>query len=185
MKTIAIVIAVLLAAGLSAQETNPSKSQVKLTGKEKKEQREIRREQQFRQTLDIVNSQRYVLEADFLSNQYGYRTSAAANLNFIQVDTSDVVIQTGSNVGIGYNGVGGLTAKGSISSLKVTRNEKKKSMTTEMNVSTSIGFYRIVMNISADGKATATLSGNYAGRLVFDGRLVPLDASVTYKGSSY
>jgi len=185
MKTIAIIIAVLfLATGLSAQENNSKKEAAKKEQKERREQREAIMAQQFKETSAMLNSKRFVLEADFLSNQYGYRSIANSNLNFIMVDSTEAVIQTGNNVGIGYNGVGGITAKGNITRWAVTRNEKKKTISVEINVSTSIGFFQVFMNISASGKTTATLSSNWAGKLIYDGRLVPLDDSYAFKGSS-
>lgn len=179
MKTIAIIIAALfITTGLSAQENmqNPDAG--------KKEQRDVLRSKQFDATSALISSKRFTLEADNLSNQYGYRWFVTPNLNFIIVDSAESVIQTGRNVGIGYNGVGGITAKGKIGSWKVRTNEKKKNATVEMNVSTNIGFFSIVMNVSASGKATATVSGNWPGRLIYEGHLVPLDESYAYQGSS-
>lgn len=184
MKTIAIIMALFLATGLSAQENNIKKEAAKKEQKERKEKREAALAEQFNETSAILNSMRFVLEADYLSNQYGYRSMANSNLNFILVDSTEAVIQTGNNVGIGYNGVGGITAKGNITRWVVNKNDKRKTMSVEMNVSTSIGFFQVFMDISVSGKTTATLSSNWAGKLIYDGRLVPLDDSYAFKGSS-
>ena len=185
MKTIAIIITALFATtGLSAQENNPKQLAGETQKNEKKEQRDALLSSQFNETTALVNSMQFTLEADYLSNQYGYRRFVSPTLNFIIVDSATSVIQTGRNVGIGYNGVGGITAKGNISSWKVQTNIKKKNTTVEMNVLTNTGFLNVVMNISATGKTTATLTGNWPGRLVYDGHLVPLDKSLTFQGSS-
>jgi len=185
MKTIAIIIlGLFLTTGISAQE-NKSQSESEKNDKiDKKVQREALRAEKFKETKAIVNNMHFVLEADFLSNQYGYRNYVNSNLNFIMVDSTEAVIQTGRNTGIGYNGVGGLTAKGNITSWKVITNEKKKTMNVEMNVSSAIGFFRVYMNVSAEGHITANLTGNYPGSLIYDGKLVNLERSYAYKGSS-
>lgn len=185
MKTIAIIIAALFATtGLSAQENNPKQLAGETQKNEKKEQRDSLQSSQYKETLALVRSMQFTLEADYLSNQYGYRKFVSPTLNFIIVDSTTSVIQTGKNVGIGYNGVGGITVKGNISSWKVLTNNKKKNMTAEMNVSSNIGFFNVIMNISASGNTNATLTGNWPGRLVYDGHLVPLDKSYAYQGSS-
>lgn len=185
MKTIAIIIlGLLLTTGLSAQENKPQSVSAKTDKTDKKVQREAIRAEKFKETKAIINNMHFVVEADFLSNQYGYRNYVNSNLNFIMVDSTEAVIQTGRNTGLGYNGVGGLTAKGNITSWKVVTNEKKKTMNVEMNVSTVIGFFRVYMNVSAEGHISANLTGNYSGSLTYDGKLVNLDKSYAYKGSS-
>jgi len=185
MKTIAIIIlGMFLATGLSAQENKSEQEAGSNKKTDKKEQREALLAQQFNEAKALVSSMRFVLEADFLSNQYGYRSYVNSNLNFIMVDSTQAVIQTGRNTGIGYNGVGGITAKGNITTWKVTTNEKNKTMNVEMSVSSIIGYFRVLMNVSADGRTTATLTGNYAGSLIYGGKLVPLDQSYAFKGSS-
>jgi hypothetical protein len=58
-------------------------------------------------------------------------------------------------------------------------------MHVHMDVSTSIGYYTIFIDISASGNTTATLTGNRPGRLVFYGRLQPTNETFAYKGSSF
>jgi hypothetical protein len=185
MKTIAFIItALLIATGVSAQDNIQKQDADNSQKIEKKEQREALQSKQLKEISALINSKRFSLEADNLNNQYGYRWFVTPNLNFILVDSSESVIQTGRNVGIGYNGVGGITAKGAIKSWKVQTNEKQKTLTVEWNVSTNIGFFNIVMYVSSSGSATATLSGNWPGRLTYEGHLIPLDDSYAYQGSS-
>jgi len=185
MKTIAtIILGLFLATGISAQENKLQSESGKTDKTDKKIQREALLAEKFKETKAIVNNMHFVLEADFLSNQYGYRNYVNSNLNFIMVDSTEAVIQTGRNTGIGYNGVGGLTAKGNITSWKVITNEKKNTMNVEMNVSTVIGFFRVFMNVSAEGHISANLTGNYPGSLTYDGKLVNLERSYAYKGTS-
>jgi hypothetical protein len=94
------------------------------------------------------------------------------------------IIQTGNNAGIGYNGVGGTTAEGSVRQWKVIKNEKHKSFNISMEITTSIGMYSIYINVTSSGAANARLTGLTPGELNWIGRLVPLKKSRVYKGSA-
>jgi len=54
-----------------------------------------------------------------------------------------------------------------------------------MDVSTSLGYFMISMDIDANGKTTATLSSNRAGKLIYIGNLIPLEESYAFRGSSF
>jgi hypothetical protein len=53
-----------------------------------------------------------------------------------------------------------------------------------MMIMTSIGMYDIFLTVSPDGNASATIGGNWGGKLNYHGRLVPLGVSKVYKGRS-
>lgn len=161
-------------------------------GLSRKEARELRRAEknrvlqiQFDSIAKILESKQFVLEAQFLSNQRGTKIHVLSNLNFIKIDTSATVIQIGSVTGYGYNGVGGVTAEGFISNWKMTRNEKKKSFYIEMSVMTNLGIYDIFMSVYANGNSSAMLSGLRAGKLQYNGQIVPLELSNLFKGRSF
>jgi hypothetical protein len=135
------------------------------------------------QVLDtILHSRSFVLEADYLENQYGVRSPVLSSLNFIMLNSPKAVLQTGSNSYAGYNGVGGVTAEGNISGLKIVRNEKNLTFFLRFSVVTEIGIYDISMTISSDRFARATISGLTRGKLVYDGRIQTLYNSGVYKG---
>ena len=104
-----------------------------------------------------------------------------SSLNFVRVD-SQRVLQTGSNTGMGYNGVGGVTAEGTIGDYKITRDTKNLSCTVSFNLITNLGSFNIFMSVSAGNNARATISGTTSGRLTWDGHLVNLDNSRAFKG---
>lgn len=49
---------------------------------------------------------------------------------------------------------------------------------------TNIGTYDIFMTITADYRATATISGQRHGKLTWEGHLVPISDSRVYKGTT-
>jgi hypothetical protein len=180
MKAIMItMLTFFLASGVSAQDNAKSKKEVK------KIERDSIANREYQLTKNMIDSMNFVLEADYLSNQYGHRIPVTSTLNFIMVDSTHAVLQTGRNSGMGYNGVGGVTAEGSISNWNVKTDKKNKSFFIQMDVMSNIGIYNVFMNVSSSGKATARLSGLWPGQLVWDGYIVPAEETRTYKGRSF
>ncbi len=151
---------------------------------ERKEEKKVQIRKEYEVTQQILNSKQFVLEANWLGNQYGERIPVTSNINFIIVDSTNAVVQVGSNSGLGYNGVGGITADGPVTDWELASNERKNSFHLKMNVMTNLGIYDITMNITADGYATATLRGLRRGQLIYSGIIVPIQESFVYQGNS-
>jgi hypothetical protein len=186
MKSLTLFISAILVSSLIySQELQTIDSTRNPETKTRKELRKEKLEADYLKTKSIIDSLQFVLEADWLSNQWGSRVSVSSSLNFIMVDSSQAIIQTGNNFSMGRNGVGGTTATGNITKFLVTKDDKKKSISIRMDVSTSIGYYNIFMDINASGSATATMSGMTMGRLIYYGKIKPLEASYAFKGRSF
>lgn len=185
MKTkIIIFILFLLTSGVSAQDIATSANGLKTNNQIKKEQKDAAKVLQYQLMGNFLDSMRFVLEADYLSNSQGMRSIVTASLNYILVDSMKGTIQTGSDFGFGRNGVGGATAKGTITSWKLTKNEKRKNFFVKIDFSTDLGFYTVFMDVSPDGRASARLTGIGRGSLTFDGKLKPLKKSRVFRGMS-
>jgi hypothetical protein len=172
----------LLTIGLFFISFSSNAQEIKLTKEEKKEAKRNKQYYDFQVIDTMLQNRSFVLEADFLENQYGYRRTVMSGLNFIMVDSLKAVLQTGSNIGMGTNGVGGATAEGSISSLKITKNEKNLSFFLRFTVVTNIGIYDVSMTVYSNRHARATISGLTPGKLVYTGRIETLYESRVYKG---
>lgn len=185
MKTVFLFVVLIFSTTLlSAQESSATINQDSTVKKSRKEIRRAKMDADYQKTKQMLTSKHFVLEADWLSSQTGPKVPVTANLNFILVDSVEAVIQTGNNFSTGLNGLGGTTATGSINSYELRFNDSKRSLSLKMEVSTSIGHYTIFANITPSGNTTATLGGMRAGKLIYYGQLVPLEASFAYKGSS-
>ncbi len=183
MKTIVIfILSVFLANGLMAQD-NLSEKQLKKQAKKARQDSIDHAEYQL--TKNMIDSMSFVLEAYYLYGRSGVRVPVTSSLNFIKVDSSQTVIQTGRNVGVGSNGVGGVTAEGRITNWKVNKDDKHKSYYVAFDVMTNVGMYSVFMDVTSSGRATARLSGLWPGQLNWDGQLIPLSKSRTYKGHSW
>jgi hypothetical protein len=188
MRTPIIILLALIffpAAYGQTKEAVDSKTQKELQKEEKKRAREAEEAEQAAIVDTMVNIRRFVLEADYLSNQYGSRVVVSSNLNFIIVDSTKGTIQTASISGVGGpNMMGGITADGNITQYELTTLPKKRGYSIRMMIMTSVGMYDIFLTVSTDGSASATLGGNWGGKLNFHGNLVPLALSRVYKGRS-
>jgi hypothetical protein len=154
----------------------------KLTREEKKAAQKDQEYYNYQVLDTMIRNKSFVLEADFLENGYGVRRPVMSSINFIMVDSLKAVLQTGNDSRMGYNGVGGITAEGTISNLKVTKNQKSLSYFLRFTVSTPIGFYDVAMNIYSFDHARAEITGLTAGKLIYDGRIQTLYNSRVYKG---
>lgn len=185
MKNLVVLIPILLCYLYSpAQDSTfvkPTRAEIKA---KKKAEKEAALLDQFHMLDSIIEKRSYVLEADYLSNERGRRIRVNYLLNFVKIDSSEVVLQIGSNHGLGYNGVGGITAKGPIKNYKVDKDEKSKTFYITLSVTTAVGYYDIFINISSYGRANASISGLHYGKVNWDGRIVPIDESNVYEGSS-
>ena len=179
MKRLVIFIGLIISSSILFAQGNDVNSA--LTPKEK---RNAEFEKQFQLTTQMVENKDFVLESDFLEDRYGYRIPVSSNINFVAVDSTEAIIQIGSNFRLGANGVGGVTAKGQITKWELTKDEKTKSFSLRVNVMTAIGIYDIYFSIGGSGDATATITGLSAGRLTFVGQLVPWPESMVYVGRS-
>jgi hypothetical protein len=155
---------------------------LKLSRQELKEVRKAQLTANFYILDSLFNAKSFVLEADYLQDTYGYRIPVVSSLNFVKVDESKGILQTGSNTGVGYNGVGGVTAEGSLGDWKIFKDFKHLSYRVEFTLNTMIGIYDISMTVSANDNATATIRGMGFGKLTWDGHLATVDNSRVFKG---
>ena len=177
MKRLVVFFALIISASIIFAQGNDENAVLT-----KKEKRNAELEKDYQLTKSMLENKDFVLEADYLQDRYGNRVLVNSTINFVSVDSTEAIIQIGSNFRLGPNGVGGVTAKGRIDKWELTNDQKHKAFILRMNVMTIIGIYDLFINISASGRGSATLSGMTAGRLTFDGHLVPWEESSVFVG---
>ncbi|HEX2970607.1 MAG TPA: DUF4251 domain-containing protein [Bacteroidales bacterium] len=155
-----------------------------LTKKEKKEARKAGLYANYKAIDTLIQNRTFVLEAQFLQGRYGDQVPVSSQINFIRVNSSQVTMQTGNNynASIGYNGLGGVTAEGTINNYRVTSDDKKMNHTIFLTTITQIGTYDITLRVGADATATATITGMSSGSLTYRGNLVAPYNSRVFKG---
>ncbi len=175
-----LLMAIIIVVSVNGVHAQTEQDSSKMSRKEK---RALEREHLYLINKDMLENRNFVLESDYLQNRYGYRIPVNSTINFVMVNADEAVIQIGSDYGLGYNGVGGITAKGRITKWELNENEKKKSFDLSMHVMTNIGMYEVNMSVGL-GMATARLTSLSRGNLTFSGDIVALNESVVYEGSS-
>jgi hypothetical protein len=158
--------------------------EIKMSRKERKELRKEEMTANFKILDSLLNSKRFVLEAEYLRNKYGQSVPVFSSLNFIKIDRTHGVIQTGSNVALGYNGVGGVTAEGHIGKWDIKKNPGKLNYTIHFTLLTQIGHYDVFMTINSDNFASATITGLWPGTLTWEGHLETIGNSRIFKGKN-
>ena len=135
----------------------------------------------------MIEYQRFVLEADYISGRSGSRISVNSTINFVIIDSTAATLQLGSPWGLGINGVGGITVNGNVTKYEVIKKENKRGVSYNviLFIMSSRGAYDIQMWVSQSGRADATVRGNYSGQLTYSGKLVPLSQSKIFKGHSF
>ncbi len=169
------------------EESVLSKKEFKQLQKEQKKAEKERQNAELRKvTAAMIENHRFVLEADYLGNGRGYRASVSKLLNFIALDSNQVVLQIGSPFGIGINGVGGATVEGKITKYEAKKKEGKRSTSyfVMLYITSPAGIFNVSMSVSDLGYADATVRGSFSGQIRYSGKLVPLKLSRIYKGQS-
>jgi hypothetical protein len=187
-KTIIILSFCLIALPVFAQvnENPENKSGTKLTKEQKLAERQAKAESVARNVEWMVLNRRFVIEADYISDQTGRRIVVNSLLNFIRIDSSQISIQIAPHTArIGANGLGGITADGTAVKWEMKRfgkNQQLYSITLSAKMIRA-GTYGVMITIGKDGSVQATLSGNDAAKIIFYGKLVSLEESKVYKGT--
>jgi hypothetical protein len=159
------VVLLLLSSGLTAQ--------VKTNKTQAKEDSEAKLEAQFQATVQLVESRRFILEADMTT------------FNFIKIDSASAVLQLGSDAkkSTAYNGEIAATVVGAIdgkvSIWKVTKDDKRKRLTIQLRVTTIEGPYNMFLYVVASGYTEAKFSEGYGPPL--RGYIKPLSQARMYK----
>ncbi|HNR42986.1 MAG TPA: DUF4251 domain-containing protein [Bacteroidales bacterium] len=156
--------------------------EIKLSRQDKKEARKAMLAENYRILDSLITGRKFVLEADFLQNQMGDRIAVASRINFIKINGESGILQTGNDFRTGYNGVGGVTAEGIVSSWKVTRDKRSLTHKVSFNIQTKLGTYNVFLTVNPENRATAEISGSRSGRLTWDGHLLTIDNSKVFKG---
>ena len=185
MKTLIVTLFAALVIGSTVYAQDISNEEWRnMSKKERKEYRMKVRVEQQEKTMQILESRAWVLEAHTIQDRYGSSAPIIPSLNFVGVDGENSTVQLGSSGEIGWNGVGGITVEGTVRQYKLIEGKKAGSganLRIEI-MGVSAGHVSMIINVSADGAATAMLSDTYGEKLTYRGQIVPLSESRVYKG---
>jgi len=183
MKTINSKIAGLFwILGLFFISINGNSQDNKLSRQEHNALRKAQLTANFNILDSLLNAKSFVLEADYLQGKYGDIIPVTSTLNFVKVDSTNGILQTGTTSGIGYNDVGGVTAEGTIGSWKLYKDTGKQTLRVQFSLLTNIGNYDVSLWVTPDNYATARITGLGPGELTWRGHLATVENSRVFKG---
>jgi hypothetical protein len=182
--TVKIVLWSMLIAGISSLTLTVRAQDVKMSKQDRKEARRILMETNFKTLDTLLDRRNFVLEANYLQDNEGRRVVVTPLLNFIRVDTTMGVLQTGASFSSGYNGVGGVTAEGKITNWNLTKDFRNSSYFLRFSLVSNIGNFDISMIINAGNFAQATITSLSYGRFTWVGHLQPVYNSIIFKGQN-
>ena len=137
MKTLLIFLMLIIPAFAFAQEESSTltKKEQRALAKEKRnaeQEEEAKRQQEI--TSLMLEYQRFVLEANYVSDKTGSRVPVNSTINFIIVDSTQATLQLGSPWGMGINGVGGVTVDGNVTRYELNKKENRKGVSYNVTI---------------------------------------------------
>lgn len=172
----------ILVIGVFSVSQNSFSQEKKLNRQEKKEARKAAMTANFDTLNSLLEARSFVLKAYNLENKYGDMVQVSSNTNFILINSTNGILQTAFNSMGGNNGLGGVTAEGTVGSWEVVRNQKNLTFTVKFSLVTNIGIYDVFMTVNSDSRAHAEISGLAPGRLIYKGYLSPVSEARVFKG---
>ena len=174
------VIVFVLLAGVTAGQEN--KDDRKISRSEKKEARQAELNSQKEAMLGLILGRQFVLEASSAQDQYGAKVFLTPMTNFVAVNSENATVQLAFEQIAGWNGIGGITLDGAITSYKVSEGKPGKSIHVQMRVAgAGIASHQFI-TIEPYGDASLEIQGDKGQRVIFNGKILPLDQSSVYKG---
>lgn len=183
MKRIATTVIILLItlAGMAQGQVNLTREERKILKKEQKKQAE---QIMIMNTAKALHVSQYILKADRVRGRGGVMINVNPRINFVSVNGEEVFVQLGSESGMGYNGLGGITLKGRITGSSIEQDEKNGSYYILLNTMGTAGSLTISLNVNVTGEmANAMVTTNWGSRVDFIGHVVPNGRLQVYKGT--
>ena len=181
MRAISIVIIMVLLGGSAIAQSKEERKAAKKAKKEAKVQQE---KELTAILISMVESKKFVLEANMLYDKSGTSYILNSTINFVGVDGVSSTIQLACDQLVGWNGVGGVTIDGKITKMEIKTNDKGIGFTINAIVQNKGGGgVTMVFRITSTGSARVDMNGNFGDRLSFQGNIFSLEKTTVYKGT--
>ncbi len=193
MKKLSYLIGIFIFAGLLfggvtfAQNQNLSKRQKHhLEQLRKKKERTMQREVSREYYTQLLKEKYFVFQGDYLVGQEGNSFILSPDINFMSVNGNNIILQFGFNGAIGWNGVGGITVRGTLQGYQLHAGKKKNnlSMSTNVNLIGPGLPPTITMNVSDDGTAELIVQPAGGGPIIVYGQIVSPKKADIFVGQS-
>lgn len=186
-KLVLFVMVMIFSFGtIVAQTDNPdnakmTKEERMAAKKAKKEEAKRQREENFERFKKYAEDSLWIVEAHTLYNKYNESYPIDPSINFVSMDGKEITVQLSFNNLIGWNGIGGVTLEGKITSYKVSDTNKNVVIKCSA-LGSAMGPVDLLASVNPDGYGRITISGNWGNRITFAGYYKPLEEARVYKG---
>ncbi len=193
MKRLRYLLGVLLVAGLLVAPAVEAQTQT-LTKKEKRHLEQMRRKKEKTKQreaahayyLQLLKKKYFVFQADYLTDTRGNAFILSPDINFMRVSGDSTVLQFGFDNVIGWNGVGGITVRGTLFHYQVQEGKKGSGI----NLRTDVQIIgpglppHLTLYVSDDGTAQLTIVTGTGTQITLFGRVVAPDQAAIFQGVS-
>lgn len=152
---------------------------------ERKKAEESQRASNYEAILELLEDRNFVIEAYQFRDRYGQMVQVNTTTNFIAVRDSVATVQIVFPGSVsGYNGLGGITLDGRLTSLEINEKDPGKGVRFHMRVFGS-GFASADMfvDVGTDGRAILRYNGLQGSRFTLQGYFQSWAGSGLFKGS--
>jgi hypothetical protein len=191
MKRIKYFMGMLVVAGMFS--VTPATAQThSVTQKEKRHLEQMRRKKAKSEKrkvshdyyLQLLQKKYFVFQADYLTDTQGNSFILSPDVNFMSVSGDNVVLQFGFDDVIGWNGVGGITVRGTLFNYRLDQGKKNKGLNvrSDMHIIGPGLPPHINLWVSDDGTAQLTILTGTGDQVTLFGRIMAPEKAYIYKG---
>lgn len=190
-----LLFVTVLALGISGIQAQTPRERAREARKAREEQRKKEKKQKealenvisYDDALQALNARSFVVEANTVQGRSGRMFFVTSNTNFLAVNNGQGTVQIASNSAVnpGPNGLGGITVQGSVSNVKMTKDDKGNVVMT-FGIQGVLISATVTVQLAADSSnAMVTIDPNFSGNLLtMTGTLVPASMSNIFMGST-
>ncbi|MFO7617506.1 MAG: DUF4251 domain-containing protein [Bacteroidales bacterium] len=184
MNRLIVFLLLLMSVTLAAAQSRTASgvASQRMTREERKAARAMEEEKRAREVAALLNDTLFVLEADRLSGKDGMATVVNPGLNFIALSKGRMVIQTGSDLEFGPNGLGGTTITGRLTSFATETNKKGYTRIKGNFQGSTARNYRLDLSISPSGNAVGRITDIKGDYLEYRGRIKSVEDARVFEG---
>lgn len=161
------------------------------SSKERKEAKKAKKEAKIQvdknktvSLMEIVESKKFVLEANTIYYKNGNSQVVSSNLNYVGFDGLNSTIELPIKELTGWDGVAGMTVYGKITKMEIIPYKDGVGFNVYSAVQNKGGgIVTLVIKVNSSGNARVDMSSSFGESISFHGNLIALDKSRVYRGT--
>lgn len=180
--TLALVLSTF--ASLTAQNSMTAKEQRKLTRQERKIAQQKENERLYKEAIQALQNNNFVLEADRLIFKRGRSISVTSIKNFISMANKKATVQVSFDTPRPLqNGLGGFTVEGNVSDVKMKQDKRGSVIYSFFVQGVNISAYVSISLSPGSNNVSATIMPSFnSNTLTMNGKLLPQGKARVFEG---